>query len=100
MKDVKAAIFDMSSHKAPGIDGFPASFFQKGWESMRMDVLNFVTKVFVEGYLPKEVANSLVHYSQGSAFKEIVTILPDQLVYGSSQISDQGYCEQVEIHSS
>lgn len=58
--DVKDVLFDMSPHKAPGIDGFPAFFFQKGWNKLKGDLLNFVTRAFTDGCLPNEVTDSLV----------------------------------------
>lgn len=38
LEDIRAALFDMDPNKAPGIDGYPASFFQKGWDIMKMDL--------------------------------------------------------------
>lgn len=57
---VHAPLFDMSPHKASGIDGLHASFYQKGWDSLKFDLLQFVSKAFEDGYLPKETTDLLV----------------------------------------
>lgn len=58
---LKKPLFEMSPHKALGIDGFPASFLKKGWESLKTDLLNFVSQVFSNRCVPKEVTDSLTH---------------------------------------
>lgn len=50
----------MSSHKTPGINGFHAFLFQKGWDSLKLDLFHFVTKAFEDGSLQKETTDSLV----------------------------------------
>lgn len=52
LEDVWAALFDMFPHKAPGIDGFPA-FVSKGWDSMKLDLLHFVSQLFLMVVCPK-----------------------------------------------
>ncbi|KAL9675160.1 hypothetical protein QQ045_003361 [Rhodiola kirilowii] len=46
LEEVRRALFQMSPTKAPGLDGFPAIFFQKHWEEINgvigMEVLNFL----------------------------------------------------------
>ena len=41
----------MEKNKAPGPDGFPAEFFQKFWEILKVDLLNMFT-CFHKGDLP------------------------------------------------
>ncbi|XVE48701.1 hypothetical protein DITRI_Ditri01bG0023300 [Diplodiscus trichospermus] len=36
LDDVKKALFDMAPYKAPGVDGFPAFFFQKGYQKSQI----------------------------------------------------------------
>ncbi|XP_061355349.1 uncharacterized protein LOC133299869 [Gastrolobium bilobum] len=38
MKDIRHAIFDMVSFKAPGVDGFQAIFFQQNWDRIKDQV--------------------------------------------------------------
>lgn len=54
LENVKEALFYMSPQKAPGIDGFPASFFQKSWDILKLDLFKFVTTAFEDGKLPRK----------------------------------------------
>ncbi|KAK3225534.1 hypothetical protein Dsin_005396 [Dipteronia sinensis] len=38
-EEVRVALFQMSSSKAPGIDAFPADFYQRFWDMVREDVI-------------------------------------------------------------
>jgi len=38
-KKIKSTLFQMSPEKAPGQDGFNASFFQKNWDSLVSDII-------------------------------------------------------------
>lgn len=44
--EVKKALFSMHPNKAPGLDGFPASFFQHLWPNLERPVSKAVLKVF------------------------------------------------------
>ncbi|KAK3194525.1 hypothetical protein Dsin_025835 [Dipteronia sinensis] len=44
--DVRKAVFDMSSMKAPGKDGLPAIFYQKYWGKIGLSVTNCCLDVF------------------------------------------------------
>ena len=37
--EVKEAIFSMEHNKAPGLDGFPAEFYQVFWEVIKADLV-------------------------------------------------------------
>jgi hypothetical protein len=50
--EVRKALFDMNPWKAPGPDGFPAGFYQKGWKSMAASLCNFVRTIWLN---PKDV---------------------------------------------
>lgn len=60
LDDVREALFSMDPSKAPGVDGFPAFFYQKGWNFMKNDLLAFVQEAFNNGTLPSDVLVSLV----------------------------------------
>ncbi|MCH79274.1 putative non-LTR retroelement reverse transcriptase [Trifolium medium] len=44
--EVKEAVFNMSPWKAPGLDGFPAGFYQKSWDIVGQSVCEFVKRVW------------------------------------------------------
>lgn len=46
MEEVKKALFAMKSWKVPGPDDFPAGFYQKDWETVGMNVCEFVKNVW------------------------------------------------------
>jgi hypothetical protein len=39
-EEVKKAIFQMKHNKAPGLDGFPAEFYQSFWDTIKTDLLH------------------------------------------------------------
>lgn len=55
-KEVKTALFQMGSTKAPGPDGFRAQFFQKHWEICGETVSKVVLRI-VEGHESAEEIN-------------------------------------------
>ncbi|XP_062118199.1 uncharacterized protein LOC133831804 [Humulus lupulus] len=54
-EEVKKAIFDIPSIKAPGPDGYPSCFFQDNWEIVGEDVSAAVLNFLHSGQLLKEV---------------------------------------------
>lgn len=46
LAEIENTIFQFGSHKAPGLDGLPAFFFQKFWGIVKMDVINTVQAFF------------------------------------------------------
>lgn len=51
--EIENTVFQLGSHKAPGLDGLPAFFFQKFWGIVKMDVINTVQAFFHSGSLFK-----------------------------------------------
>ena len=41
--EVRAAIFQMNHNKAPGLDGFPAEFYQVFWDTIKNDLMALFT---------------------------------------------------------
>jgi hypothetical protein len=39
-EEVRKAIFQMEHNKAPGLNGFPAEFYQTFWETIKRDLLD------------------------------------------------------------
>jgi hypothetical protein len=50
-KDIHDAIMQMEKNKAPGPDGFPAEFYQRFWEVIKIDLLDLFV-AFHKGELP------------------------------------------------
>ncbi|GKE08282.1 putative RNA-directed DNA polymerase, eukaryota, reverse transcriptase zinc-binding domain protein, partial [Tanacetum coccineum] len=56
--EVKNAIWDCRSNKAPGPDGFYFTFIKKYWDLMKTDIFEFVNSFFVTGSLPQGANSS------------------------------------------
>ncbi|KAK2645798.1 hypothetical protein Ddye_020993 [Dipteronia dyeriana] len=59
-EDVRIALFQMDSFKAPGIDGFPTEFYQRFWDVVEEDVLKLCLECLNEGesqsaFIPKRI---------------------------------------------
>lgn len=66
-KEVREAIFQMEHNKAPGLDGFPAEFYQYFWETIKQDLL----QLFNEFHLGNRPLHSLNF--------EVITLLPKKV---------------------
>lgn len=53
-EEIKEAVFQLGSLKAPGPDGYPGFFYQKYWEKVGEDVCKAVKRFFRTGFLLKE----------------------------------------------
>lgn len=47
--DVQKVLFDLNPNKAPGPDGYSASFFQKEWNIIRADVVKTILAILNNG---------------------------------------------------
>ncbi|GKD36591.1 hypothetical protein Tco_1252100, partial [Tanacetum coccineum] len=45
-KEIKHAVWDCGSQKAPGLDGFSFMFIKKYWDLLHLDIQNFVVSFF------------------------------------------------------
>ncbi|XP_062100125.1 uncharacterized protein LOC133806004 [Humulus lupulus] len=59
-EEVFSAIKGMNPIKAPGIDGLPALFFQKFWNSVRGDVVSVCLKVLNENFPLQQLNETLI----------------------------------------
>lgn len=59
-REVKEALFSMHLNKAPGLDGFPASFFKHLWPSLECPVLKAIIKVLNNEEDIKSLNSSLI----------------------------------------
>ncbi|CAA7048221.1 unnamed protein product [Microthlaspi erraticum] len=54
-KEIRAAIFSIHPDKAPGPDGFSASFFYSNWGTIGEDITLEIQKFFTSGNLPQGI---------------------------------------------
>jgi hypothetical protein len=51
-EEIGDALFQIGPLKAPGVDGFPARFYQRNWGTIKEEVINAVKLFFVTGQMP------------------------------------------------
>ncbi|XP_018474082.1 uncharacterized protein LOC108845359 [Raphanus sativus] len=54
-QEIRAALFDIHPDKAPGPDGFSASFFHENWEVIGASVVKEIQGFFVTGCIPSSL---------------------------------------------
>ncbi|CAM8914616.1 unnamed protein product [Rhodiola kirilowii] len=59
-EEVRRAVFNMSPLKAPGVDGFPALFYQKNWGNVRGYVVAYVREFWMNGVLDDRFNKTLI----------------------------------------
>ncbi|GJT60613.1 putative RNA-directed DNA polymerase, eukaryota, reverse transcriptase zinc-binding domain protein [Tanacetum coccineum] len=52
LEEIKNAVWDCGSQKAPGPDGFSFMFVKKYWDIMKIDIQNFVMRFFSSSSFP------------------------------------------------
>lgn len=58
--EIKAALFSIHPDKAPGLDGFPASFFQNNWETVGKKITEEIKEIFASGIIPRSINSTHV----------------------------------------
>jgi hypothetical protein len=58
--EISDALFQIGPLKAPGVDGFPARFYQRNWCTIKEEVINAVKVFFVTGHMPDRVNDTAV----------------------------------------
>jgi hypothetical protein len=58
--EIGDALFQIGPLKAPGIDGFPARFYQRNWGTIKVEVINAVKLFFATGRMPEGVNNTAI----------------------------------------
>nr|GEX60032.1 RNA-directed DNA polymerase, eukaryota, reverse transcriptase zinc-binding domain protein [Tanacetum cinerariifolium] len=53
LDEVKNAVWECGSNKAPGPDGFSFAFIKKYWDLMKMDIFEFVNSFFASSSMPQ-----------------------------------------------
>lgn len=60
VQEVKEALFQMDSNKAPDIDSYNVYFFKKAWYIIRGEITEAMQQLFVTGFLSREVNLALI----------------------------------------
>ena len=55
IEEVKEAMKQLPSGKAPGIDSIPAEFYQELWEEIEMDIFNFASESIEKTYINEDL---------------------------------------------
>ncbi|CAA7037002.1 unnamed protein product, partial [Microthlaspi erraticum] len=54
-EEIREALFSIHADKAPGPDGFSASFFQSNWSSVKERVTTEIKEIFTSGIVPRSI---------------------------------------------
>ena len=60
MEELKEAIFAIGKNKAPGEDGFHASFFHHFWDTIKDDCMIHVSKIFKDRKVPSCINSTII----------------------------------------
>jgi hypothetical protein len=58
--EISNALFQIGPLKAPGVDGFPARFYQCNWGTIKTEVINAVKLFFLTGCMPSGVNDTAI----------------------------------------
>ncbi|CAM9004002.1 unnamed protein product [Rhodiola kirilowii] len=58
--EIFAALSQLNPSKAPGLDGFPAGFFQTYWDVVKIDFVNLCLSVLNSGDIPERFNDTLL----------------------------------------
>jgi hypothetical protein len=59
-EEIGDAMFQIGPLKAPGVDGFPARFYQRNWGVIKEEVTNAVKLFFATGKMPEGVNDTAI----------------------------------------
>lgn len=59
-EEIGDALFQIGPLKAPGVDGFPARFYQRNWATIKEEVINAVKVFFATGKMPDNVNDTAI----------------------------------------
>ncbi|CAM8995780.1 unnamed protein product [Rhodiola kirilowii] len=58
--ELKRALFQLYPFKAPGLDGYPAGFFQKYWGIIKRDFIASCFSILHEDFIPQGINDTLI----------------------------------------
>ncbi|CAM8912119.1 unnamed protein product [Rhodiola kirilowii] len=58
--EIKVALFQLYPYKAPGLDGYPAGFFQRFWNVIKVDFIEACYSILNEGIVPTGINETLI----------------------------------------
>ncbi|KAL9661671.1 hypothetical protein QQ045_026497 [Rhodiola kirilowii] len=59
-EEIRNAVFSLGPYKSPGIDGFPAIFYQRHWDCIKANIIKEVREFWTEGKLDKDINKTLI----------------------------------------
>ncbi|GKE97366.1 RNA-directed DNA polymerase, eukaryota, reverse transcriptase zinc-binding domain protein [Tanacetum coccineum] len=59
--EIKNAMFEIEDSKAPGPDGYTASFYKSAWSVIGKDICQAMREFFLNGKLLREVNSTLIY---------------------------------------
>ncbi|KAL9665314.1 hypothetical protein QQ045_020731 [Rhodiola kirilowii] len=59
-REIFAALSQLNPFKAPGLDGFPADFFEKHWDIVKHDFCKLCLSVLSSGFVPAKLNDTLL----------------------------------------
>jgi hypothetical protein len=59
-EEISDALFQIGPLKAPGVDGFPARFYQRNWATLKEEVINGVKLFFLTGHMPEGINKTAI----------------------------------------
>jgi hypothetical protein len=59
-EEISDALFQIGPLKAPGVDGFPARFFQRNWGMLKKEITAAVKINFSDGIMPEEINETVL----------------------------------------
>ncbi|XP_075663267.1 uncharacterized protein LOC142632825 [Castanea sativa] len=58
--EIEEAVFQLGPHKAPGLDGIPAFFYQEFWSFVKQDIFNYVHAFFHSGSMLRSLNHTYI----------------------------------------
>lgn len=60
LEEVKASLFSIGKHKAPGPDELPARFFQRFWDLRQKDIFTLIHQCFSYAWIPSDLNETFI----------------------------------------